>query len=152
MRDSSCQQFRQLSRRELLSIGSAGALGLGLPSLLQLRDATAASSSGSFGSAKSVIFLFLHGGHPQHETWDPKPGAPSEVRGEFGQIDTSISGYQISDVLPRCAALTDRILEGVECGALLVIDLAPGRLEAGLARDREELPDIRALIFGGVLE
>jgi uncharacterized protein (DUF1501 family) len=109
MHDFGCHQFRRLSRRDLLSIGSAGALGLGLPDLFQVRDAVAAAPSGSFGSAKAVIFLFLHGGHPQHETWDPKPDAPVEVRGELGQIDTSIPGYRISEVLPRCAALTDRM-------------------------------------------
>jgi len=109
MRESSCQQFRQVSRREMLSIGSASAIGLSLPGLLRAREIAAVTSSRSFGSAKSVIFLFLHGGHPQHETWDPKPDAPAEVRGEFGQIDTSLAGYRISEVLPRCATLTDRM-------------------------------------------
>ncbi len=109
MRDTNCREFLRMSRRELLSVGTAGAWGLSLPHLLQLRDAAAASGGGSFGAAKSVIFLFLHGGHPQHETWDPKPGAPAEVRGEFPTIDTAIPGYQVSDVLPRCAALADRM-------------------------------------------
>lgn len=109
MRDFSCPQFRQWSRRDWLSIGSAAALQLGLPGFLRLREATAAATAGSFGSAKSVIFLFLHGGHPQHETWDPKPDAPGDVRGEFGQIDTAIPGYRICEVLPRCAALTDQM-------------------------------------------
>jgi hypothetical protein len=96
----------RVSRRELLSIGGAAGLGLTLPDLMRLR---AAESSGSFGSAKSVIFVFLHGGHPQHETWDPKPTAPSEVRGEFGEIETALSGYRISELLPQCSKLTDRL-------------------------------------------
>jgi hypothetical protein len=89
-----------------LTVGGAVGLGLGLPDLLRLR---AAESSGSFGSAKSVIFLFLHGGHPQHETWDPKPDAPENVRGEFGDAATSIPGFRISELLPQCAKLADRL-------------------------------------------
>lgn len=106
---SGCRNFRnsmRLSRREMLSIGGAAGLGLTLPNLLQLR---AEESSGTFGSAKSVIFIFLHGGHPQHETWDPKPAAPSDVRGEFGEIDTNLPGYQVSELLPQCAKLADRL-------------------------------------------
>ena len=107
--DDGCCQFRQtqrLSRRACLTIGGAAGIGLGLPDLLRLR---AAESRGSFGSAKSVIFLFLHGGHPQHETWDPKPNAPDSVRGEFGDTATSVPGFRISELLPRCAKLADRL-------------------------------------------
>jgi len=110
---SGCRQFRlqqRLSRREALSIGGAAGLGLGLPQLLRLREAAAADSKGSsFGAAKKVIFIFLHGGHPQHETWDPKPQAPSEVRGEFGEIATSIPGLRISELFPHCAKIADRM-------------------------------------------
>ena len=107
-----CRQFRlqqQLSRRECLSIGGAASLGLGLPQFLRLRDAAAAESAGSFGAAKKVIFIFLHGGHPQHETWDPKPLAPSEVRGEFGEIATNLPGLRISELFPQCASVADRL-------------------------------------------
>ena len=104
-----CRQFRQadrVSRRACLTIGGAVGLGLGLPDLLRLR---AAQSGTSFGSAKSVIFLFLHGGHPQHETWDPKPDAPDSVRGEFGDAATSIPGFRISELLPQCAKLAEQL-------------------------------------------
>lgn len=107
--DAACRNFRKsmrVSRRELLSIGGAAGLGLTLPDLMRLR---AAETSGSFGSAKSVIFLFLHGGHPQHETWDPKPDAPSDVRGEFDPINTNLAGFSISELLPRCSKLADRL-------------------------------------------
>ncbi|MBP90941.1 MAG: hypothetical protein CMJ64_30225 [Planctomycetaceae bacterium] len=103
---TACRNNLRLSRRELLSIGGATGLGLTLPDLYRLR---AAEASGSFGSAKSVIFLFLHGGHPQHETWDPKPDAPSDVRGEFGEIDTNLAGLRIGELLPRCSKLADRL-------------------------------------------
>lgn len=104
-----CRQFHQanrVSRRACLTIGGAVGLGLGLPDLLRLR---AAESNASFGSAKSIIFLFLHGGHPQHETWDPKPLAPDGIRGEFGDVATSLPGFRISELLPQCAKLVDRL-------------------------------------------
>jgi hypothetical protein len=108
-----CPGFRwqqRLSRRQMLSIGGAAGLGLSLPDLFRLRaTSNAAESAGSFGAAKSVIFIFLHGGHPQHETWDPKPQAPAEVRGEFGDIATAVPGLRISELLPRCAQIADRL-------------------------------------------
>src|SRR3954449_5898348 len=82
---SGCSGFRQaarLSRREVLRVGSLVGFGLTLPMLLE-QQARAAASGGTFGRAKSVISLFLHGGHPQQETFDPKPDGPSAVRGEF---------------------------------------------------------------------
>ncbi len=108
-----CRQFRQqrsLTRRELLSLGAAGGLGLSLPDWFRLQAAaTQPAQTASFGAAKRVIFLFLHGGHPQHETWDPKPAAPATVRGEFGEIATSVPGFRISELFPRCAELADRL-------------------------------------------
>ena len=102
-----CQQFEttHATRRELLSIGVGSALGLGLADYLQARQ----QPQGSFGAAKQVIFLFLHGGHPQHETWDPKPQAPANIRGEFGEISTSLPGVRFSELLPRCAKLAHRL-------------------------------------------
>ena len=103
-----------LSRREWLRIGGLGAVGLGLPQLIQARENNIATAqpihlSGSFGKAKSCIVLFLLGGPPQHETWDPKPDAPSEVRGELGPIATATPGLQVGELMPRTAKLTDRI-------------------------------------------
>lgn len=98
----------RLSRRNILSIGAAPVLGMALPDLLRAR-AFARPAAGGFGSAKSVIFLFLHGGHPQHETFDPKPAAPAEVRGEFGTVATSVPGVHFSDRLPAIANIADRL-------------------------------------------
>lgn len=95
-----------LTRREAISIGAG--LGLTLPDLFRLQAAHAGGTRSSFGSAKSVIFIFLHGGHPQHETWDPKPQAPAEVRGEFGDTATAIPGYRVSELLPECSKIVDR--------------------------------------------
>jgi len=109
---SGCAGFRQLqrlTRREVLRIGGLGGLGLTLPELFRRRSLSAADGSGSFGRAKSVIMMFLHGGHPQQETFDPKPEGPSAVRGEFGAIATSIPGVHFSEILPKTALLADRL-------------------------------------------
>lgn len=94
-----------LNRREMLTVGAAAGLGLCLPDVLRGRAAAATAAENTFGRARSVIILYLHGGHAQQETWDPKPEGPSAVRGEFGAISTSVPGVQISELLPRCATL-----------------------------------------------
>jgi hypothetical protein len=96
----------------MLRVGGLGALGLGLPTLLNLRQAAAegtAAGGFSHGTAKSCIVLFLMGGPPQQSTWDPKPEAPAEIRGEFGPIHTSVPGTQFCELLPRCSLLADRL-------------------------------------------
>ena len=62
-----------------------------------------------FGRAKNLIYLYLQGGPPQHETFDPKPEAPEEVRGAFGITSTSVSGVQLCDGLPEVAKVMDRL-------------------------------------------
>lgn len=99
--------FTLLDRRELLHVGGLSALGLSLPTLLQARAAGRPGDT-TFGRAKSVIFLWLQGGPPQHETFDPKPDAPAEIRGEFRPIATNVPGIRISELLPRTAAMADK--------------------------------------------
>src|SRR5437016_1330722 len=86
-----------VSRRELLRVGGLSALGLSLPMLLeaQARGSSNPLRGSTFGQAKNVIFLWLQGGPPQHETFDPKPDAPVEIRGEFKPIQTNVPGIQI---------------------------------------------------------
>src|SRR5580704_13516688 len=86
-----------MTRREWLRAGSLGVFGLSLPALLQSRHATAAAGSlgGTFGKAKSCIVLFLMGGPPQHETWDPKPDAPVEIRGDLNPIQSAVPGLWV---------------------------------------------------------
>jgi Protein of unknown function (DUF1501) len=102
-----------LTRREVLRIGGVSAFGLALPQLTGGRSASAAPSLASHaksaGRAKNCIVLFLMGGPPQHSTWDPKPDAPPEVRGEFGPICTSVSGLSLSELLPETARVADHI-------------------------------------------
>jgi hypothetical protein len=96
-------------RRRLLQIGSVGALGLALPQLLARDAAGAPTSDSSFGRAKNFIYLFLSGGPSQYETFDPKPDAPTDVRGEFQPISTDVPGIQICELLPRTARIADKL-------------------------------------------
>jgi hypothetical protein len=93
-----------LTRRQAMSVGGLSALGLSLPSLLQARQA-----GGRVGRARSCIVLFMTGGPPQHETWDPKPDAPPEVRGPFGSIATRLPGVRVGELMPRTAGWLDRL-------------------------------------------
>src|SRR5438876_734461 len=85
----------RLTRREIMRLGGLSPLGLSLPALLESRAEARPSSAApasSFGKAKSCIVLFLMGGPPQQSTWDPKPNAPREIRGDFGPIATAVPG------------------------------------------------------------
>src|SRR6478752_1697618 len=90
------------SRREWLRIGGIGLGGLSLPQLLRSQAAQAAGANSSRrGKAKSVILFGLVGGPPQHETWDPKPDAPAEIRGEFGTIVSKTPGLMVGELMPK---------------------------------------------------
>jgi hypothetical protein len=84
---------------------------LGLADLAgaELPAAASLSKDATFGRAKSCIVLFLMGGPPQHSTWDPKPDAPTEVRGEFGPISTTIPGLSICELMPKTASVADKV-------------------------------------------
>lgn len=97
----------RVSRREVLRIGGLGAAGVTLADLL--RSPATGEAVPTSGKAKSCIVLFLMGGPPQHSTWDPKPEAPEEVRGEFKPIATSVPGMQIGELLPKTAKLGEHL-------------------------------------------
>jgi hypothetical protein len=87
-------------------MGACGLIGgLTLPRLLELQ-AKAALPNGS--KAKSCIFLFLEGGPPHQDMWDPKPAAPPEIRGPFEPIQTNMPGTIVTDQLPLCAKIADK--------------------------------------------
>ena len=92
------------SRRELLQAGSLGLLGLSLPGMARLQ----AEAKGIPRRPRSVIYIFLTGGLAQHESFDPKPEAPGDVRGEFDPIATKTPGLFICEHLPRLAARSDK--------------------------------------------
>src|SRR5438270_736202 len=95
------------TRREFLQIGSLALGGLTLPHLLQVR--AAATETGQTVRNTSVILLFLDGGAPQHETFDPKPDAPREYRSLFGSIPTRLAGVRFGSHFPRLARHADRL-------------------------------------------
>jgi Protein of unknown function (DUF1501) len=74
----------------------------------QARTVGEAALSGSFGKAKACILIFLYGSPSQHETFDPKPNAPSEIQGEMKAIPTCVPGIAICERLPRTAKVVDR--------------------------------------------
>ena len=95
-----------ISRRHLLRVGTCGLIGgMTLPRLLELQSLAASPVS---PKAKSCIFLFLEGGPPHLDMWDPKPEAPTEIRGPFGTISTNVPGIFVTDQLPLCAQIADQ--------------------------------------------
>lgn len=109
MRPSPPFPITRPTRREWLRAGGLGALGLSLPSLLRADSAAALAKPSSFGRAKSCVLIFLSGGPPQHDTFDPKPDAPAEIRGTIGSIRTSVPGLHLSELLPRTAKQMHRV-------------------------------------------
>ena len=93
-----------LDRRGFLIVGAAGVVGSVIPSV----RAQASSALPGTGRAKSVLIVLLSGGPSQLDMWDPKPESPSEVRGEFSSISTTIPGVQVAEHLPLLAKQTDR--------------------------------------------
>lgn len=105
------QHTTGLHRRELLQVGYSGLMGLGLPALLAggTRAAKKPFAGGSTPTKpKSIIIVFLTGAASHHDTFDMKPEAPKEIRGEFDSIATSTPGLQICEHLPRLAARADK--------------------------------------------
>jgi hypothetical protein len=98
------------SRRSFLRFGGAaaiGAAGMPLPGLSALRSAL--DDAPGLLTGKSVIFLFLHGGPSQFETFDPKMTMPAEIRSATGQVATRIPGITFGSSFPRLATLADRL-------------------------------------------
>src|SRR6187455_1457166 len=105
-----------VSRREWLRVGGLGAVGLSLPALLAAGGPSPAAApalandlGSTFGRAKNCIFLWLQGGPPQHETFDPKPDAPVDIRGPFKPIATNVPGTHFCELLPRTARIADKL-------------------------------------------
>lgn len=97
-----------LTRRDMLQVGSLATLGLSLPVLFQQKNYASNPNRGArpgFGKAKSCILLFLYGSPSQLETFDVKPDAPVEVRGEFQTIPSSIPGYRVGELLPQTSKI-----------------------------------------------
>jgi hypothetical protein len=96
-----------LSRRRVLQVGGIGALGLTLPGLLQAEEAER-KKAGSSRQEKSCIFIHQYGGLSQLDSWDMKPDAPQEIRGPYQPINTATPGFQICELMPRLAQLSEQ--------------------------------------------
>jgi uncharacterized protein (DUF1501 family) len=97
------RQCNGASRRDFLRIGAIGSVGLA-----GVLSAQARAAHGK-ARAKSVILVYLGGGLSHHDSFDPKPDAPAEVRGNYKPIATSVPGLHITDMLPRMARVMNRI-------------------------------------------
>src|SRR4029079_6302739 len=106
--------FKKPSRRSFLHVGFLGALGLSLDQFLRLQ-ATARADGQSYhtvreeGKTKSVLQIFMPGGMAHQESFDPKPNAPIEYRGEMGSIPTKLPGGLINAALTQTAQTADKI-------------------------------------------
>src|SRR5205814_6349715 len=100
-----------LTRRRLLQIGGLGCLGLNLATLFRAEAAQPARSRPRAAAAplKSCILLFYYGGPSHLDTWDMKPDAPREVRGEFRTAPTAVPGLRLCEHLPHCAGVIDKL-------------------------------------------
>ena len=95
----------RIPRRTMLQAGSIGLLGLGMNHVAGLREATAAGDDAQpRGKAKACIYIFLSGGLAQHDSFDPKPDAADNIRGEFKPIATQTPGIHVCEHLPMLAA------------------------------------------------
>ena len=95
-----------VSRRDFLRVGALGGLGLTLPALLR-GEAHAGERRGA--RAKSVVLVYLGGGMSHHDTFDPKPDAPTEVRGQYKPITSCLPGVQVSEKMPLMAQQLDKV-------------------------------------------
>lgn len=96
-------QHPQINRRTAVQAGAIGILGLGSEHVARLHAETPATPT-----AKNVIYLFLSGGLAQQDSFDMKPDAPSEIRGEFKPVATKTVGIQVCEHLPKLANISDK--------------------------------------------
>ncbi len=104
---SLCDSRARFGRREFLRVGGLALGGLSLPGLLQAK--AAAAQAGRLVRDKSVIFVFLHGGPSQFETFDPKLTAPSDIHSATGEVATRIPGVTFGGTFPKLASLADKL-------------------------------------------
>ena len=91
-----------VGRRDFIQTGLGALGGIGLSQMLRMQ-ASAASKSDT-----RCIFIWLDGGPSHYETFDPKPDAPSEIRGEFGTVPTTVPGVHFSEKFPKLAKTFDQ--------------------------------------------
>jgi hypothetical protein len=102
-----------IPRRDFLQVGLGGLIGLGLTDVLRLQAASAKpggipAPSVSGGKPVNCILIWLDGGPSHYETFDPKPDAPSEIRGDFKTLATAVPGIRFSEAVPELAKVADK--------------------------------------------
>ena len=107
LQNGSSRSCDGVNRRSFLRVGALTAFGLNLPGWLRARAQAATSGAGA-GQDISCILLWLQGGLSHIDSFDPKPDAPIEIRGEFGVIDTNVAGIRLCDRLPMLAQHQDK--------------------------------------------
>ena len=113
-----------VSRRTAIQAGAVGILGLGMNHLSELQAAASVDQiTGGEATAKSCIYIFLSGGLAQHDSFDLKPNAPANVRGEFKSISTSTPGIQICEHLPRLAERSVQSCSFLSCAIVAQISV-----------------------------
>jgi uncharacterized protein (DUF1501 family) len=98
-----------VSRRSFIRLGGLAAFGLGLPQFLRARDTAGLNPTARKTTAKRCILLWMQGGPSHIDTFDPKPDAPAEIRGEFGTVPTALPGVRFADVAPQLARCADKL-------------------------------------------
>jgi hypothetical protein len=101
--------FRRPTRRAFLHVGVVGGLGLTLADFFRLEAQADMKPDGKEGPAKSIIHIFLPGGMAHQESFDPKPYAPIEYRGEMGTVQTKLEGVLFNELLKQTAQVADKI-------------------------------------------
>ena len=129
-----------LTRREVLRVGGLGFSGLTLSELLQRR-----AEAGEQGRGKSVIMIWMRGGPSHIDSFDMKPDAPAEIRGEFQPISTNVDGLQICELMPNLARMAHRysVLRGIRSNDLG--DHTPHYIVTGFP-DRGKRPSLGSVV------
>ena len=104
-----------MRRRDFIQLGLGGMMGLGVADLLRLQaktvatpSAAAAAANAASGKPVNCILIWLDGGPSHYETFDPKPDAPSEIRGQFQTIPTAVPGTRFCEAVPELAKVADK--------------------------------------------
>lgn len=96
------------TRRDFIQLGLGGLLGVGMADLFRLQAAEKTAAAAKAGTNVNCILIWLDGGPSHYETFDPKPDAPSDIRGEFKAIPTSVPGIHFSEAIPNLAKVADK--------------------------------------------
>ena len=140
-----------ISRRQILQAGAISVAGIPGAGLLELPELLAADQTARFGKmperAKSCIFIYQYGGLSQLDSWDPKPQAPDGIRGPYKPIATRTPGFQVGELMPRLAELSDKycVIRSMSHG-VPVHNIANEMLLAGRSDPRRDSPSLGAIV------